>query len=367
MSPRELQFLNISQKEYSIDEINTYLDSFISFPITDKNISFFPFCYKPKISIIIPVYNNQNYILNLHKSIQDQSLEDIEIIYVDDCSTDNSIRIIENLQKKDQRIVLLKNKENKGPFYSRNKGAIFANGEYIQFIDSDDLIVGDILIKAYIEAKAKILDIVQYKIIERHNNKNKIINEITKGDIIRQPELSDQMFYGKGFLQRDNYYILNKIIKRDTFLKSLMFFGDDILKQNLYINEDIIQLFSLLRVTHSLLFINHIGYIKFNRDENKLLLRNIRRNPSYANRIFHDNFIELKFLFDRTKNDKHDKAICLDYLKTFLIQYGPITRHITKGYELFDNVFDSLLNYDYFDEDQKAQLDEFKNRIIINS
>ena len=64
----------------------------------------------------------------------------MEIIFVDDCSLDNTTQIISRLQKKDKRIILLKNKRNQGPFYSRNKAAIFARGEYIQFVDSDDIL-----------------------------------------------------------------------------------------------------------------------------------------------------------------------------------------------------------------------------------
>ena len=106
----------------------------------ENNIKAFNFVKNPKISIIIPVYNSQIFILQIIKSIQVQSLEDLEIIFIDDCSLDNTTQIITRLQKKDKRIILLKNKKNKGPFYSRNKAVIFARGEYIQFVDSDDIL-----------------------------------------------------------------------------------------------------------------------------------------------------------------------------------------------------------------------------------
>ena len=69
--------------------------------------------------------------------------------------------------------------------------------------------------------------------------------------MINQPELSDQMYYGKGKLTQDNYYLLNKIIKKKTFLDSLLFIGDDVLKIKLYMNEDLLLLFSILRVANS--------------------------------------------------------------------------------------------------------------------
>jgi hypothetical protein len=101
-------------------------------PLTTENAQNFKFSENPKISVIIPFYNSLNNLNILHKSIQDQSMQDIEIIYIDDCSIDKSDELIQNLQKKDKRIILLKNKERKGTFYSRNKGAIFARGEYLQ-------------------------------------------------------------------------------------------------------------------------------------------------------------------------------------------------------------------------------------------
>ena len=71
----------------------------------------------PKISIISPVYNRGKYILRFLRSIQNQGFEDIEIIFIDDYSTDNSVKLIEKYQKEDKRIVLLKNKRNKGTLF----------------------------------------------------------------------------------------------------------------------------------------------------------------------------------------------------------------------------------------------------------
>ena len=114
-------------------------------------------------------------------------------------------------------IILLKNKQNKGPFYSRNKAAVFAKGEYIQFMDSDDILINNILEKAYIIAKKNNIDIIQYKFVKR-KHKFYIVDEITSLNLINLPELSDQMFYGKGKLKQTNLYIFNKIIRKKLFL-----------------------------------------------------------------------------------------------------------------------------------------------------
>ena len=85
----------------------------------------------PKISIISPIYNSEKYILRFMKSIRNQNFIDIEIILVDDCSIDNSVSKIEKYAFEDERIILIKNKRNKGTFVTRNIGVLFSKGKYI--------------------------------------------------------------------------------------------------------------------------------------------------------------------------------------------------------------------------------------------
>jgi len=122
---------------------NYVLNLFIKYKsenIIDSNIieNYFKICNKeillnkkifkksdnPKISIICPNFNRGKYILRLLRSIQNQFYDDIEIIFVDDYSKDNSTKFIEEYQKKDKRIILIKNKKNKGTLISRNEGII---------------------------------------------------------------------------------------------------------------------------------------------------------------------------------------------------------------------------------------------------
>ena len=181
--------------------ISDYIKKILKEPFNINNLKKYNIRINPKISVIVPAYNAEKYLQNFHRSIQDQSFEDIEIIYVDDFSTDKTAEIIKSFQEIDNRIVYLKNKGNKSPFYSRNKGALFARGEYIQFIDADDMSVNNILGKTYSIAKNKLVDIVQYAVI-RGNFIFSVINEkYNNKEIITQPELSDQMFYGRGELK----------------------------------------------------------------------------------------------------------------------------------------------------------------------
>jgi glycosyltransferase involved in cell wall biosynthesis len=93
----------------------------------------------PLVSIVLPVFNAQNFIKQSMLSIVSQEYDNWELIVVDDCSTDNSFLIAESLSFTDNRITVVKNRLNSGPAISRNYGASLAKGEYLAFIDADDI------------------------------------------------------------------------------------------------------------------------------------------------------------------------------------------------------------------------------------
>lgn len=92
----------------------------------------------PKISVILPVYNVAEYIDKCIKSLLAQTLTDIELIFVDDCSPDNSVAIIQKYN--DPRIKIIRHEVNKYTAEARNTGLKYASGEYIAFVDPDDYI-----------------------------------------------------------------------------------------------------------------------------------------------------------------------------------------------------------------------------------
>lgn len=97
----------------------------------------------PKISVIIPVYNVEKYLAECLTSVVNQTFKDIEIICVNDGSTDNSPKILEEFAQKDDRIRII-NQENQGLSAARNTGLEVATGEYVSFIDSDDFVRTDL-------------------------------------------------------------------------------------------------------------------------------------------------------------------------------------------------------------------------------
>lgn len=92
----------------------------------------------PKVSVIIPVYNCEQYIAKCLDSVINQTLADIEIICVEDCSTDDTRSLLEKYINIDERIKISYNDKNMGQAFSRNQGLRKAQGEYIQFLDADD-------------------------------------------------------------------------------------------------------------------------------------------------------------------------------------------------------------------------------------
>lgn len=94
----------------------------------------------PKVSVIIPVYNVEKYLGRCLNTVLGQTLKDIEIICINDCSLDNSLKILQEYAQKDSRLTVINLEDNKGAAYARNRGLEIAKSEYLGFIDPDDYI-----------------------------------------------------------------------------------------------------------------------------------------------------------------------------------------------------------------------------------
>lgn len=112
----------------------------------------------PKVSVILPVYNEEKYITQCLDSLCHQTLSEIEIICVDDGSTDESLTILRNYEKLDDRIRVITQK-NQYAGVARNNGMKCATGKYLLFLDSDDFVESDMLEKLYLRAEQDSLDI----------------------------------------------------------------------------------------------------------------------------------------------------------------------------------------------------------------
>ncbi len=181
----------------------------------------------PKISIIVPVYNVEKYLSICLDSLINQTLNDIEIICINDGSTDGSLEILNEYAKKDTRIKIITQK-NQGLSMARNNGLKEAKGEYISFIDSDDWIDTKMYEIMYQQAKEDNSEIVVCNLkLEKDNKtetysywpikKNGLINrEETQSYLFKHPSYAWNKIYKKTFLLNHNLQFLKGILYEDV-------------------------------------------------------------------------------------------------------------------------------------------------------
>lgn len=122
-----------------------------------------------KVSVIIIAYNIEGYITKCINSMINQTMEDIEIIVVNDGSTDKSLQQINNIALEDNRIKVI-NKKNEGPMQARIAGLDVASGDYIQFVDGDDWMAPDAIEKLFNKAKKEAADIILFNFYRAYND-----------------------------------------------------------------------------------------------------------------------------------------------------------------------------------------------------
>lgn len=136
-----------------------------------------------KVSVIVPVYNVEKYLSRCIESLIGQTFNDIEIILINDGSTDKSLNIINKYRAKDKRIKLINN-ENRGVSYSRNIGIKESVGEYIMFVDSDDWIDKDTIDKMYKKAIKNDYDLIMCSYVREFFSGSKCKNITKEVEII---------------------------------------------------------------------------------------------------------------------------------------------------------------------------------------
>jgi glycosyltransferase involved in cell wall biosynthesis len=164
-----------------------------------------------KVSIIVPVYNAEPYLHRSLDSLVNQTLWDIEIICINDCSPDNSLTVLKKYAKKDSRIKIIDFEKNQGVSVARNSGMKIATGEYVGFCDPDDYVDLDFYEKLYKLAKGKNADIAKAvrKIMEIGKD-TEFIENISKRPLIQKRYFKYQFTY-----QFTTAIYKNKMLKKN--------------------------------------------------------------------------------------------------------------------------------------------------------
>ncbi len=176
-----------------------------------------------KISVVIPVYNAAKYLPKCLESICNQTLSDLEIICVNDCSTDDSFLILQKYAKSDERIKLIDLKKNKGAAAARNLGVKNACGQYLGFVDADDFIDQNFYEKLYERALEANVDAVKGNITIYCPKTEAVIKDgwIDINHKVKQHKANFCLFFTSAIYKTS--FVRKKSIK---FLEGLMHFED---------------------------------------------------------------------------------------------------------------------------------------------
>ncbi len=276
-----------------------------------------------KVSVIIPVYNAEKYIAEALNSALSQTLKEIEIICIDDYSKDDSVQIIEDCIKKDNRIKLIKNSENKKLGYSRNKGLEIAKGEYVSFLDSDDFIDKDFLevlynlcIKNGSEIAYACMKSFKNNISKEKFNHSVKITKTTEEAIknLVNGSSCDKLFK-KSFLD-----------KHGIKFPESVFYEDNI--------------FTIKTIIHASC-VSYTNQVFYYYRENEA---SITRNKKHAKKLAKDTILVIKELFSVCYDYPELKPLLRDFIKRNLFAYSLITTPIFIKGLLF---IDTILTLDY--------------------
>lgn len=271
----------------------------------------------PKISVIIPIYNVEEYLPQCLNTLIKQTLFDLEFICIDDGSTDNSFKILQRYANKDSRIKII-SQTNHGQGFARNRGINAAAGEYIGFVDPDDWVELNMYEELYNLAKEYQADIAECN-YEHHieNNSNKIekivgnikILTISK-DFNDSEKLRPWQFIPEVLLiNHPNSALWNKIYKKSFLTSNQIYFADGRFAED---NPFIIH----CRICNPL-----------NVQCNKILYHYRHRNGSAVN---------------ITSNNRFDFFTAVQKIKQLLVQYNLLNRQSTFFYKYLISRFIEL-------------------------
>lgn len=256
----------------------------------------------PKISVIVPVYNTEKYLKKCLESIVHQTYQDFEIIIINDGSTDNSQKIIDEYIKEYSDKVKCINKENSGLSSARNSGIEVARGDYIIFVDSDDYIETKLFEQA-LPYMQKDIDLIKYKLIKVDDKYRELerINGPTF-DKVTGEEGFNKLVFNDVLLEPACLYLYKKDIFADSNLRFL---------ENTY-HEDFGLIPIILLNAKSMVSIDFFGYYYVQASNS------ITRNEDYTKTVKRAN--DLLIHYDNMKN-KINEIKLSNYTKDNIKQY----------------------------------------------
>ncbi len=269
---------------------------------------------KPKVSIIIPVYNVKPYVAEALDSVINQTYKNLEIIVVDDGSDDGSEKICDEYAEKDDRIKLI-HQQNRGLSAARNTGLDNITGEYVCFLDSDDTFFSDTVEKSLNAIIDNDVDCVVFKVIRCKTHKNGNLKKLLSSDVY--PKISQGVYSRKEALKavadrRMNFSVWNKLYKSNIF--------DTICFPEGYVYEDVYTVFQIFDKMNKIFVLDDVLVMYRKRQESISLTvsaKNIQDNYYVWTKFY--NYIETHTpeVFDSEQlqktREKKFNSLVLDY------------------------------------------------------
>lgn len=260
--------------------------------------------YEPapiSVSVIMPCYNSEIYLPNLFQMFKAQTFKNYELIFIDDGSTDNTNLLISEQLKKDKRMKLITLKKNTGQANARNVGLKYAIGDYIIFLDSDDIFYPNLLKTTYELALKNKVDILIFDFECRFSNntscrfyRNYLFNHpYPINEVFSPTDIRDNIFsFSKGVTW-------NKLFKRDLIIKNNLHF------LNLKIHNDCFFVYAAYVLAEKIYVTNDVLLTYIYHNKNSITLT----YQSYRAESKEKNLKELKyFLFDKNLYHTYKKA-----------------------------------------------------------
>jgi len=336
----------------------------------------------PKISVVIPMYNEEKNVLPIIRSVQNQNLQELEIVCVNDNSNDGTLSVLKSLQKEDPRITIITNKVNRGVIYNRIYGGMQSRGEYVTFLDADDSLANiNILNEAYEIATKKFdekIDIVHYQscgAMQTDNGKIESLvifntyNPNNFNQIIRSPHIGDNYMQKKKDVTGSGL-VFDKIYKKELIYKIGDYLGPHIWNQNLIYVDDFLLAFAAMKTADTIVNIASIGYFHL-IDKQTSTTSNVwdiegdkLKNPEKSNKKIGDYMIILERMLQLTENEPQSGEFRESIINELVNdQYlNAIARSV--HYEKFLTLFEMMFNWKFIDDEAKKRIRENVNKIF---
>ena len=336
-----------------IDKFNRYTNSCINNKLLSNKK--YPLLKNPKITAIIPLHNAAKYLYYSLRSIQNQKLKEIEIVLIDDCSTDDTIKIVEEYMKEDERIRLIINEKNRKILYSKSIAALNARGKYIIQLDQDDLFIrDDIFDILYYQAEKHNLDLVQIRDICKDNFVFKNPTKINykhrhfifqqKTHYKTQPELKDTMF-----IEGNNYLLWGLLIKTDIYKRTIYHLWPIIINYKMTFQEDYMITSMLVILAQRYRFLNLISLIHFKHKETTTKTQ--LRYDNYLLGILFQQYILYEYYI---KNNPQDMTVMINFMNHYRYQISFTGTYYYR--KLYNHIMHKINDNEYLSDKHKKFL-----------